>query len=302
MKKKIILFLFIFVSNCLAQYVPQFLTQPPVGYQINLAHPDAQNLFGLWILNESSGGTIYDLSRNGHDGILTNMDSGTDWVAGRDGSALDFDGTDDFIDFGAGADAYNPGTKSMSVVQWIFIRDTGGGDVWRGLQKRGTGAAADQAGWQVSGGDGTGDMANTTWADGGGNSVAISSTDYGVGSSTGWLQIVVTWNNPAGELKLYLNGVFKETGANTGTPAGMNITTARNMTFGCSWQISQNQHLDGIGSYMSIYDDRVLTLQDVWSLYIYPYAMWEQPPGRILAAAAAAAAVERRRFIRVNDD
>jgi hypothetical protein len=47
-------------------------------------------------LNESSGTTAFD-SVGSYDGTLYNMDPNTDWVAGKLGNALDFDGTDDYV-------------------------------------------------------------------------------------------------------------------------------------------------------------------------------------------------------------
>lgn len=49
------------------------------------------------------GSTLFDWSGYSRHGTLTNMDAGTDWVPssfkGASGYALDFDGTDDYVDF-----------------------------------------------------------------------------------------------------------------------------------------------------------------------------------------------------------
>lgn len=120
--KKIILFLLLLVSsNCLAQYNPQFLSQPPVGYQINLAHPDAQGVVGRWLYNEGSGFTLFDLSPHGNDGTLTGpMFPLQDWVAGRDGWALDFDGTNDHILVNNSVSLTITGSITMSI--WASAR------------------------------------------------------------------------------------------------------------------------------------------------------------------------------------
>jgi len=59
---------------------------------------------GLWHLDEGTGQQAFDESSNNNDGILgssTGIDS-TDpsWSGGYFGGALDFDGSDDFVDFG----------------------------------------------------------------------------------------------------------------------------------------------------------------------------------------------------------
>ena len=42
----------------------------------------------------------HDSSGFGNDGTLTNMESGTDWVAGEIKNALDFDGSNEYVDMG----------------------------------------------------------------------------------------------------------------------------------------------------------------------------------------------------------
>jgi len=59
-------------------------------------------LIGCWSPSlGASGYRLMDCTRYGNYGTLTNMDAGTDWVAiPPRGMALDFDGTDDYVDFG----------------------------------------------------------------------------------------------------------------------------------------------------------------------------------------------------------
>ena len=78
-------------------------TQQLDNYQIALDITDKiynnTNLVGSWHLNEGSGATTAaDTSGNGNNGTLTNMDPATDWVNGKFGKALDFDGSDDYVD------------------------------------------------------------------------------------------------------------------------------------------------------------------------------------------------------------
>lgn len=60
------------------------------------ATPD-DNIVGLWHFDEGTGLTAADSSGDGNDGTLTNMDPATDWVAGKFGMALDFDGINDYV-------------------------------------------------------------------------------------------------------------------------------------------------------------------------------------------------------------
>lgn len=59
----------------------------------------ADNLVGWWKFDESAGSsTASDSSSQRRDGVLNNMDPGSVWVTGQIGNALDFDGTDDYVE------------------------------------------------------------------------------------------------------------------------------------------------------------------------------------------------------------
>lgn len=51
-------------------------------------------------MDEGLGTSVYDSSGSGNHGVMTNMDSATDWVNGKFGKGLDFDGSNDYVDFG----------------------------------------------------------------------------------------------------------------------------------------------------------------------------------------------------------
>ena len=64
----------------------------------------SDNLQGWWCPSLDTAGngttTLTDLSGNGNNGTLTNMDAATDWVADTDNGgvrALDFDGVNDYV-------------------------------------------------------------------------------------------------------------------------------------------------------------------------------------------------------------
>ncbi len=54
-------------------------------------------LVGHWTFNEGTSTVAHDFSGNGNNGTLTNMDATTDWVTGKRGKALDFDGSNDHV-------------------------------------------------------------------------------------------------------------------------------------------------------------------------------------------------------------
>lgn len=81
-------------------------------------------LIAHWKLDETSGTIAVD-SEGGHDGTLTNMDLPNDWVAGKLGGALDFDGSNDYLDI-AYASSLSI-TDEMSFTAWVNSSSAGSG-------------------------------------------------------------------------------------------------------------------------------------------------------------------------------
>ncbi len=92
-------------------------------------------LIAHWKFDESSGITASD-SAGSNDGTLANMDGSTDWVSGKVGNALDFDGTDDIVNVGSPSALDDLTTYSICAwVKWrastndprIYVKDDGTG-------------------------------------------------------------------------------------------------------------------------------------------------------------------------------
>lgn len=78
-------------------------------------------LVAYWAFNETAGSTTAaDSSGNGNTGTLQNMDPSTDWVAGRVGNGLDFDGTNDRVF--AGSNAILDNMTNRTVCVWTYPR------------------------------------------------------------------------------------------------------------------------------------------------------------------------------------
>jgi len=69
--------------------------KPPLGSQIDPQHPLSQGCVMALLMLEGSGNRTYDLTHNGNDGVLTN---GPLWKPGRNGTAISFDGVDDYAE------------------------------------------------------------------------------------------------------------------------------------------------------------------------------------------------------------
>jgi hypothetical protein len=80
----------------------------------------ATDLVGSWHLDEGSGTIAYDSSGNGNDGAIY----GATWTTGKNGSALEFDGVDDYVN--CGNDPSLNIADEITVIAWIY--PTGKGD------------------------------------------------------------------------------------------------------------------------------------------------------------------------------
>lgn len=107
-------------------------TPSQVAYDYNRGKP-----VGWWKMDEGEGTSVYDWSGNGNTGTMTSMDPPNDWVAGKYNKALDFDGSDDYVDAGTFSV-----TNSISITYWL--KTSGTGDAYyvgRGNINDGTGDA-----------------------------------------------------------------------------------------------------------------------------------------------------------------
>lgn len=99
-------------------YRSGFAAPKRIGSGLTFRNPSLwRGCVGAWCpsLGET-GSVLFDHSVSGNNGTLTAMDASTDWVASDGQLALDFDGTDDYVNIGAHA-VYCQ--SRMSVVFWL---------------------------------------------------------------------------------------------------------------------------------------------------------------------------------------
>ncbi len=102
------------------------IIKPVLGSQLELGHPLATGLVGLWLFNEGSGGQVFDLSGYGNAGTLV---ADTHWVPGIFGPALDFDGTGDYVDCGTKlGNLLGSANKGVTVNIWMHTDQVGDND------------------------------------------------------------------------------------------------------------------------------------------------------------------------------
>ena len=70
--------------------------KPSLTLSNNTASVNTSSLVGYWKFDEGSGNTTYDKSGYDNTGTLQNSDN-DEWVSGRFGSAIEFDGSNDYV-------------------------------------------------------------------------------------------------------------------------------------------------------------------------------------------------------------
>jgi general secretion pathway protein G len=73
------------------------------------------DIMAYWKLDDAGGSLALDISGNNYHGSLMDIDTGSAWVAGRIGGALEFDGVDDCVLLGDSISAED----QLSVAVWV---------------------------------------------------------------------------------------------------------------------------------------------------------------------------------------
>ena len=75
---------------------------------------DEKNIMGIWLFDEGKGDAAEDASGNGNSGEL----NGATWDKGKFGTALSFDGTDDFVEIQP-SDSLDT-RENITISAWIY--------------------------------------------------------------------------------------------------------------------------------------------------------------------------------------
>ena len=237
-----------------------------------------KGLVGLWAPSlGQTGSKLFDWSGFGNNGTLTNMDPGTDWVTGRDGYALDFDGTNDRIDL---PNVYDNASNPQTTAFWI----------------KPDSLLVAVRGYILSGVDGGGGLGViygiNSIVNGDLELVAITSGDALYSRTVAaltlneWQHIVIVWDGTltAANIKHYRNAVLI---AHNGDQNGTGAVAAQTGDWVIGGRVTDdNRNLDGQLAMVKHWN-RILTLTEIQQLYTDPYAMF-RPNLRIFKAAEAA--------------
>lgn len=235
---------------------------PPVGARLNRSHPLAKGLVGCWLMNEGNGDVVYDVSGNGNNGTLTNMDPETDWVSGAFGRALDFDGINDYVKMSAGALKV---TKNITISAWvraansndkdsIIAWDSGSVDAY-GMYLKDSGSV-DAACFFIK----TLDNGSVKVCK---NFVAGTIVDGQ------WYHMVGVYDGM--NARVYLDAIEQASGTASGNLAYSEFGN-QSLNIGAD----QVRFREALIADVCIFN-RALTSQEIKQLYITPYAMFERP-------------------------
>jgi hypothetical protein len=168
-----------------------------LGLAAGIANAD---LVGYWKFDEGSGNTAYDLSNYTNDGTIN---GGPKWVAGKIGAALEFDGSDDYVD--CGNDPSLNINDRITVAAWVKTTSTAHGY----FVSKGT--AWDETGHYAIGQEYNVPMTFQFEIAGSGGTVEL---DSNVAVNDGqWHYIVGTYDDTV--VRVYIDGV--EENSSTGT-------------------------------------------------------------------------------------
>ncbi len=211
--------------------------------------PNNLGLVGYWSLNDCSASKATDFSGNGNTGTLTNFalsGSTSNWVAGKRSCALNFDGSNDYVEV-LDSTSLRP-TTGLTLSAWV---KTTSSSLQRIVFK---GDAGNQYSLieSLSGGDGKVGLR----AEGLSPVQVTSATAVNDGT---WHHVVAAWNGTT--TVIYIDGAVSTTASQTGTP-----TYNSSSVFIGNGSPANGQYFNGTMDEVRIYN-RALGATEVTALY-----------------------------------
>jgi len=233
------------------------------NWSVNIVQsPDDENLVAFWPLNEGRGTDAEDLTVNGNHLTLRGSMTDADWIAGIVGTALDFEGTDDFADIASPS----------------FIDDTAGAvSLWVKFDNNTQsampfsisvdGATDDE--FQIAYRGDVSDEFRIILVVNGSTTLDLRSPNNTI-TDTNWHHLVLT--SDGSTIKLYIDSVDRTLTASTGTNTGQwfsDATQADVCTIGALQRASNSDFIDGKIDEIRVYSSN-LTAKQVKGLFNSP--------------------------------
>jgi len=219
---------------------------------LSIAGNVSANLVAHWKFDDGSGTTAQDSSGNGYDGTLL---GGPKWVSGQIGGALEFDGTDDYVELPIGS--LISSLTSSTFATWVDFSNEGG--AWQRILDFGTGMTVNMFLTPRIGTNGAMRFAITIGGSGDEDQTTAPAT-----LPSGWHLVVLTINADENIHSLYLDGELAAQNTTARhTPSTLGET---NQNWLGRSQYAADGFFDGRLDDFRIYD-RVLTPRQIEDLF-----------------------------------
>jgi len=206
------------------------------GLIVTPVDPGSANLVGHWKFDDGSGSTATDSSVNANKGTLV---GDTQWVAGHDGGALRFDGTDDYVELPIGPLIGQLSNCTFAI--WANFANAGG--AWQRIFDFGTGETFYMFLCPRIGMAGAMRFAITTQGGGAPEQMVTAPSTL----PSGWHHVAVTIDADKDTVTLYLDGsVVAQNTQVTLSPKDLGVTTN-------NW-LGRSQYIADAG-YMGLLDE-----------------------------------------------
>jgi len=216
----------------------------PLPYGEEFDGAASHGLISYWSFDENKGNVTYDQSlRGGNNGTLYNFGfdgNNSDWVVGRHGYALRFDGDDDYVDIGRLLDR----ATSFSIEAWAKNSPSGSDTLFNGYFQFFINLDNDnnRMDWRI--GDGSWDVSTTS----------------PLPTANEWHHFVATWDGST--FKGYIDASGVVSGSTTISDLGVGLYTQK---IG-AYAILSGGYFNGTIDSVAIYD-RALTAAEIQSNY-----------------------------------
>ncbi|MFH1664990.1 MAG: LamG domain-containing protein [Candidatus Omnitrophota bacterium] len=208
------------------------------------------SLVGYWDFDEGSGATADDVAGT-NDGTLVN---GPDWTTGQYGGALSFDGVNDYVD--CENDVSLQPANTVSVASWVYAKDS---NTYRTIAQYGK-DAGQSYGININVFNDNPNKAQFAFYNGDWRRVDdVDDLPLNV-----WTHITGIYNGTA--LKIYVNGILKNTTAYTGS---FDYTSVDGFHIGSYYQtipVGMGNFFNGTIDDVAIWN-RALNTDEVSSIY-----------------------------------
>ena len=249
--------------------------KPPLGWPLDYNSGLVPNA-GFWPMQEGSGNKVFDLSGNGNNGTLI---SALTWVLGEYGPAINFPGSDDYINVGSGA-SIDVSTNNFTIVIYGKSVDDTKGQAMLATRS----SIANNPGYNFWWEGQTGDGRLTLSLDDAVNALSVSGTDHKLVTNVN-AQYAVVVSRVAGLAQFYINGVVDSTAKDISVVTG-------SLTAGDTWIGDRplgSREFFGVLDHAMLYM-RILSASEIALLYREPFCMFKDPAEIALLGGYQAAA------------